>query len=120
MVPNKLDELQFAEHLSVPKLLLNFRKSVYLTRLDDIEESLKYYEKALQACPSLLPAYRGVQSIYNKQVERWHFRMLNDVKRNEAYCKAIACRIKEGFTSILDVGTGTGLLRYCVNTFYYP
>ncbi|XP_026275139.1 protein arginine N-methyltransferase 9-like isoform X1 [Frankliniella occidentalis] len=79
-------------------------------KLDDTEQSLDYYQKALQACPSLLPASRAIQSIYNKHVERWHFRMLNDGERNGAYHKAILHRLHEGYSTVLDVGTGTGLL----------
>jgi len=82
-----------------------------LHRLDEIEISLQYYFKALEICPSLLAASRAIQSIHNKQVERWHFRMLNDTDRNEAYYRAIAHQIQEGFSSVLDVGTGTGILR---------
>ena len=40
--------------------------------------------------------------------------MLNDTVRNEAYQEAIAKKVKQGFTSVLDVGTGTGLLRYYI------
>ncbi|KAK3923299.1 Protein arginine N-methyltransferase 9 [Frankliniella fusca] len=79
-------------------------------KLDDTEQSLDYFQKALQACPSLLPASRAIQSIYNKHVERWHFRMLNDCCRNDAYYHAIVHRIQEGYSSVLDVGSGTGLL----------
>ncbi|XP_034255560.1 protein arginine N-methyltransferase 9-like [Thrips palmi] len=83
--------------------------SIYF-KLDDIEKSLKYYYKALELCPTFLPASRAIQSIHNKQVERWHFRMLNDTDRNEAYNRAIAHLIQKGFSSVLDVGTGTGIL----------
>ena len=38
--------------------------------------------------------------------------MLNDRVRNEAYRNAIATAIQEGFDTVLDIGTGTGLLRY--------
>lgn len=41
-------------------------------------------------------------------VESWHWRMINDVDRNLAFCDALeeCCKGK----SVLDVGTGTGLL----------
>ena len=38
--------------------------------------------------------------------------MLNDVKRNNAYKEAIRRAINKGYDSVLDIGAGTGILRY--------
>ena len=38
--------------------------------------------------------------------------MLNDANRNEAYREAIMKKVKQGFNSVLDIGTGTGIFRY--------
>ncbi|XP_011172051.1 uncharacterized protein LOC105204607 isoform X2 [Solenopsis invicta] len=43
-------------------------------------------------------------------VDRWHFTMLNDKRRNNAFEQAIRKRINQGYDTVLDVGTGTGLL----------
>lgn len=43
-------------------------------------------------------------------VDRWHFTMLNDKQRNNAFEQAIRKRISQGYDTVLDVGTGTGLL----------
>ena len=43
-------------------------------------------------------------------LERWHFRMLNDEMRNNAFKKAIQRKIDEGYDRVLDIGTGSGLL----------
>lgn len=43
-------------------------------------------------------------------VDRWHFTMLNDRRRNNAFEQAIRKRIHQGYNTVLDVGTGTGLL----------
>lgn len=43
-------------------------------------------------------------------VDRWHFPMLNDKQRNNAFEHAIQRRISQGYDTVLDVGTGTGLL----------
>ncbi|XP_017888158.1 protein arginine N-methyltransferase 9-like isoform X2 [Ceratina calcarata] len=43
-------------------------------------------------------------------VDRWHFPMLNDKCRNNAFASAIRKRISQGYDTVLDVGTGTGLL----------
>lgn len=42
-------------------------------------------------------------------VPRWHFAMLNDAARNEAYGKAIDAVVRPG-DLVLDIGTGAGLL----------
>ncbi|KAA2261407.1 hypothetical protein F0L68_16565 [Solihabitans fulvus] len=42
-------------------------------------------------------------------VPRWHFAMLNDEERNQAYEKAISAAVRPG-DIVLDIGTGTGLL----------
>ena len=54
-------------------------------------------------------AYRDVNE---RLVNRWHFTMLNDIRRNTAYYKAI----REAVMTlqkpvILDIGSGTGILR---------
>ena len=38
--------------------------------------------------------------------------MLNDRRRNAAYQDAIVCAIRAGCDSVLDIGTGTGILRW--------
>ena len=38
--------------------------------------------------------------------------MLNDVKRNNVYKEAIRRAINKGYDSVLDIGAGTGILRY--------
>ena len=45
-------------------------------------------------------------------VERWHFKMLNDISRNKAYYTAIQQAMQDlDVSSVLDIGCGTGLLR---------
>lgn len=48
---------------------------------------------------------------------RWHFRMLNDSKRNLSFKKAVQYWIrKEGKIDVMDIGCGTGLLSmYAAN-----
>ncbi|XP_011858120.1 PREDICTED: uncharacterized protein LOC105555698 isoform X2 [Vollenhovia emeryi] len=43
-------------------------------------------------------------------VDRWHFTMLNDKQRNNAFEQAIRKRVGQGYDTVLDVGTGTGIL----------
>lgn len=44
-----------------------------------------------------------------KTIPRWHFAMLNDHERNDAFAVALERRIRPG-SHVLDIGTGTGLL----------
>lgn len=69
-----------------------------------------YFENALHNDHNFLPAEQNLQTTKYALVDRWHFPMLNDLYRNKAYAQAIFTAISQGFTSILDVGTGTGLL----------
>ena len=59
--------------------------------------------------PVVKEAYRDVNE---RLVNRWHFTMLNDIRRNTAYYKAI----REAVMTlqkpvILDIESGTGILR---------
>ena len=71
---------------------------------------------ALRMAVALEPTAPGVlenlQHVLSSAVQRWHFRMLNDRRRNECYASAIAAALEGlgGSTSVLDIGTGTGLL----------
>uniref|UniRef100_A0A1B6JHC6 Uncharacterized protein n=2 Tax=Homalodisca liturata TaxID=320908 RepID=A0A1B6JHC6_9HEMI len=82
----------------------------HLFRLGHLREAAHYFRQALETDDNYLPAYRNLQSVCNVLIERWHFRMLNDSHRNEAYREAIMKKVQQGFTSVLDIGTGTGLL----------
>jgi SAM-dependent methyltransferase len=42
-------------------------------------------------------------------IPRWHFAMLNDAARNEAFAEAITRHVVPG-SHVLDIGSGTGLL----------
>lgn len=74
--------------------------------------AVDYFRKALQINPQLVRATENLQNISNLLVERWHFCMLNDVTRNSSYRLAIDRAIANGRTTVLDIGSGTGILRY--------
>ena len=40
--------------------------------------------------------------------------MLNDSTRNSEYREAIHRAVEDGYKTVLDIGTGTGLLRYLI------
>ncbi|XP_012272550.1 protein arginine N-methyltransferase 9 [Orussus abietinus] len=91
-----------------PRMLNNF--AAHLLRLENPIQAIKYLKRALKADPNFLLAERNLQNAYSMAVDRWHFSMLNDRCRNRAFKKAIRNRIREGYDTVLDIGTGTGLL----------
>jgi type II protein arginine methyltransferase len=57
-----------------------------------------------------LPAEKNYMHVMWHLIPRWHFRMLNDRKRNESYRDAIRKAVKSGYKNVCDIGTGCGLL----------
>ncbi|KAG7203802.1 hypothetical protein KM043_013819 [Ampulex compressa] len=90
------------------RMLNNF--AAHLLRNNDPIAAIKYLKRALQVDPAFLPAERNLQNAFSMAVDRWHFPMLNDKRRNNAFERAIRKRISQGYNTVLDVGTGTGLL----------
>ena len=63
--------------------------------------------------PDCLLAKESLCTLNEVVVPRWHFLMLNDVTRNSSYSRAIANAVgRIPDCSVLDIGSGTGLLRY--------
>ncbi|XP_062610319.1 protein arginine N-methyltransferase 9-like [Saccostrea cucullata] len=81
-----------------------------LFRIGYLEEAAAYVRKSLEINPNYSAARENLDNICCHLVERWHFRMLNDVRRNIAYQTAIQRVSKLGHTSVLDMGAGTGIL----------
>lgn len=81
-----------------------------LFRLNLFDEAAVYFRRALVIDPSLSGAQENLDSVANLLVERWHFRMINDQCRNQAYKNAIDRAVKEGCDQVLDIGSGTGIL----------
>lgn len=78
-----------------------------------------YYGRSLKINPDLISAKESYETIINTLVERWHFRMLNDKKRNEAFENAITLVVQENKINwAMDIGSGTGILRYHMVSFY--
>ena len=77
-------------------------------RLVDALEAMNH---ALQLNPALPGAPLSRQRLYNSAVPGWHFSMMNDKGRNEAFQLAIerALRGKKN-VQVLDLGSGAGLL----------
>ena len=84
-----------------------------LYRLEHYQEAMGYFRNALDIDQDFLRARENFDGISNLLVERWHFRMLNDIERNKAFECAIERAVqKYGCSTVLDIGCGTGILRY--------
>ncbi|CAH0406199.1 unnamed protein product [Chilo suppressalis] len=82
----------------------------YLYKFGFYTEAWAHFQKALKIDPRSVHAEKNLNSIKNLLLERWHFRMLNDVIRNEAYYNALIESVIPFKDSVLDIGTGTGIL----------
>lgn len=79
--------------------------------VDKVLEAQCCFEKILSIDPNYLKSYQNLDNVKNQLVERWHFGMLNDSDRNRKYKAAIGKAIQQkSQVSVLDIGTGTGLL----------
>ncbi|ERL89301.1 hypothetical protein D910_06673 [Dendroctonus ponderosae] len=104
--------VKYLENLEDPstsaiKVQQQFKQTVVslaaaLEKCNESEELLKLYVQALNLFPC-------DQIILNKLGEHL-LKMLNDVIRNSSYCKAIRRAVSQGFTHVVDVGAGCGLL----------
>ncbi|XP_063776654.1 protein arginine N-methyltransferase 9 isoform X3 [Pseudophryne corroboree] len=82
----------------------------HLFRLGFRDEAAGYFYKAVKLNPNSADAKENFYRVANWLVERWHFVMLNDIKRNRMYQKAIEKAVQTGCNTVLDIGTGTGIL----------
>lgn len=82
----------------------------HLFRMGFRDEAAGYFYKAVKLNPDYVDAKENFYRVANWLVERWHFIMLNDTKRNRTYQKAIQKAVHSGCATVLDIGTGTGIL----------
>ena len=59
--------------------------------------------------PQNTKAISQLSELLNQRVPTWHFPMMNDEPRNQAFEEAILARLEPGDT-VLDIGCGAGLL----------
>ncbi|KAF7710088.1 protein arginine N-methyltransferase 9 [Silurus meridionalis] len=85
----------------------------HLFRMGFRDEAAAHFYKALKLKPDFPEAKENFYRVANWLVERWHFLMLNDNGRNRKYQLAIQRAVQDGCRSVLDIGTGTGILGMC-------
>ncbi|VVC96053.1 unnamed protein product [Leptidea sinapis] len=86
----------------------------YLFKFGFYLEAWSQFQKALMVDGAFVNAEKNLNSVKNCLVERWHFRMLNDDIRNDAYHSSIKEIVKSD-DIVFDLGSGTGLLSLYVS-----
>ncbi|XP_007472069.1 PREDICTED: putative protein arginine N-methyltransferase 10 isoform X1 [Lipotes vexillifer] len=82
----------------------------HLFRMGFRDEAAGYFRKAVKLNPDFSDAKENFYRVANWLVERWHFIMLNDTRRNTIYNAAIQKAVCLGSKNVLDIGAGTGIL----------
>ncbi|WP_367392709.1 tetratricopeptide repeat protein [Lewinella sp. LCG006] len=77
-----------------------------LGRTDQAEQ---FYRQALDISPDDPGALSNFRRLMSSKIPYWHFEMLADSERNNAYQAAIEKAVTPA-TRVLDIGTGSGLL----------
>lgn len=73
-----------------------------------LDAAIDAFRHALMIKPDLADAQVNLRLVYSMIVPQWHFAMLNDSTRNDAYEAAI--RRAVAGKRVLEIGTGAGLL----------
>jgi len=73
------------------------------------EAAAQALEQAVKAEPGNAQYRINLRDTYRRMIPGWHFAMLNDLARNDAFAQAIA-KAAPGRRLALDIGTGSGLL----------
>uniref|UniRef100_A0A672PPV2 Protein arginine N-methyltransferase 9 n=1 Tax=Sinocyclocheilus grahami TaxID=75366 RepID=A0A672PPV2_SINGR len=103
---------QAMELFPVDEVIVN-SMGEHLFRMGFRDEAAGHFYKALKLRPDFPEAKENFYRVANWLVERWHFLMLNDHGRNHKYQLAIKKAVEGGCSSVLDIGTGTGILGMC-------
>ncbi len=72
-------------------------------------EAIGELQQAIELDPENAFSYRNLRVLSSRQVDRWHFPMVNDTVRNARFDAAIR-RVVSPDSTVLDIGAGTGLL----------
>ena len=72
------------------------------------EEAIEAFRRAIAVKPDFADAQINLRLIYSAIVPQWHFAMMNDRHRNDAFEAAI--RRAVAGKRVLEIGTGAGLL----------
>lgn len=87
---------------------LLIHKGNALLALKRQDEAAEAYREALEIEPKNPVARRNLKRLESRKIPAWHFEMLADTARNDAYQQALEALAKDKI--VLDIGTGSGLL----------
>ena len=73
------------------------------------EAAINEFDAVLEVDGTNEYAERNLRRLLSRTIPGWHFTMLADEKRNEAYYESIKAAVTSE-TLVLDIGTGSGLL----------
>lgn len=111
---NRRDEPPTVAKSNRPTITAESEKRLFaasvLAQLDEIDRKLAttrgLFDGAFGVGPGPTePAYPTVEA----DIPRWHFPMLNDIERNDAFAVALERLVPAG-SHVLDIGAGSGLL----------
>lgn len=77
--------------------------------LNDSAMALAAFRRAAELAPEDAQIRAALSGLLSAQIPGWHFPMLADAARNEAFAAALQKAIRSDMT-VLDIGTGSGLL----------
>ena len=81
---------------------------IYL-KTGDRQRAIQSLSAVAAINPHNVQAINKLSELLNQRVPTWHFPMMNDLPRNQAFEEAIIARLEPGDT-VLDIGCGAGLL----------
>ena len=85
-----------------------------LRQVPNIDEAIRVLQSARAAAPDDPEVLAHLRQLLGSgRVPMWHFSMMNDMPRNQAYEQAIRATVKSG-DHVLEIGTGSGLLAMMV------
>jgi predicted O-methyltransferase YrrM len=88
---------------------LLWHRSVALAQLGDLDGALADLYPLLRAEPKNLEVRNQIRYVHRKVVPEWHFDMMHDTERNQAFEGALKSRVTPD-SIVLEIGTGSGLL----------
>uniref|UniRef100_A0A672KUE9 Protein arginine methyltransferase 9 n=1 Tax=Sinocyclocheilus grahami TaxID=75366 RepID=A0A672KUE9_SINGR len=99
---------QALELFPVDEVIVN-SMGEHLFRMGFRDEDAGHFYKALKFRPDFPEAKENFYRVANWLGKCWHFLMLSDNGRNHKYQLAIKKAVEGGCSSVLDIGTGTGM-----------
>ncbi|XP_054166117.1 protein arginine N-methyltransferase 9-like [Oppia nitens] len=89
---------------------LHYNKGIYCYKKGFLSKSVDCFVSSLALNPNYNLSHLCLENIKSSAIARWHYIMINDIKRNTIFKEAIHLAVQKGYNTVLDIGTGSGLL----------